>query len=59
MKIAITDFLFVKIERTGTSDNEGKRAARTCGIVSPTMTQKATIPPKALKPSIISSVGRN
>ena len=45
----MTALLFVKAERTGMWDKEGKRAARTCGIVSPTITQNAIIPPKALE----------
>ena len=40
---------FVKSHRNGMLANEGKRASRTFGMVSPTMTQNATMPPKALQ----------
>lgn len=39
---------FVNSQRKDISASEGKRASRTRGIVSPTMTEKATIPPNAL-----------
>ena len=45
----ITALLSVKSHRKGSSDKDGKSAAITLGIVSPMMTQKATMPPKALK----------
>ncbi len=45
----ITALLLVKSHRKGISDKDGKSAAITLGIVSPIMTQKATMPPKALK----------
>ena len=45
----ITALLLVKSHRKGMSDRDGKSAAITLGIVSPIMTQKATMPPKALK----------
>lgn len=48
MKIIMTAFLFVKSHRKGVLGKEGKAAAMTCGMVSPTMIQKATIPPNAL-----------
>lgn len=35
--------------RTGICGKFGKIAVSTCGIVSPTITQKATMPPKALQ----------
>lgn len=44
----MTAFLFVKSHRKGVLGKEGKAAAMTCGIVSPTIIQKATIPPNAL-----------
>lgn len=48
MKTIMTAFLFVKSHRKGVLGKEGKAAAMTCGMVSPTMIQKATIPPNAL-----------
>lgn len=48
MKMIITACLFVRSQRKGVCVNEGKAAAMTCGIVSPTMIQKANMPPKAL-----------
>lgn len=44
----ITARRFVRSHKNGISDREGNRASSTVGIVSPTMTQKATIPPNAL-----------
>jgi hypothetical protein len=44
----MTAFLFVKSQRKDMSDNEGNSESRTRGIVSPTITQKATMPPNAL-----------
>lgn len=41
--------LLVRSHRKDMSDKDGKSAAITLGIVSPMMTQKATMPPKALK----------
>lgn len=43
----ITARLLVKSHRNGMVDKDGKSAAITLGIVSPMMTQKATMPPKA------------
>lgn len=40
--------LFVRSQRKDMSDKAGKRASMTLGIVSPTITQKATMPPNAL-----------
>ncbi len=48
MKMMITACLLVRSQRKGVSFKEGKAAAMTCGIVSPTMIQKANMPPKAL-----------
>lgn len=45
----ITARLLVKSHRKGKLYKDGKSAAITLGIVSPMMTQKATMPPKALK----------
>lgn len=39
--------LSVSSQRMGISYREGKVAAKTCGMVSPIMMQKATMPPKA------------
>lgn len=39
--------LSVKRPKTGTELSWGHMAASTCGMVSPTMTPKATMPPKA------------
>lgn len=44
----ITALLLARSQRKGISSNEGKKEFRTLGMVSPTMTQKATMPPKAL-----------
>lgn len=49
MKMMITACLLVRSQRKGVSFKEGKAAAMTCGIVSPTMIQKANMPPKALE----------
>lgn len=49
MHTIITALLLVKSHRKGSSDNDGNNATITLGIVSPMMTQKATMPPKALK----------
>jgi len=48
MSNIITALLLTRSQRKGISSNEGKNEFRTLGIVSPTMTQKATMPPKAL-----------
>ena len=40
--------LLVSSHRKDMSDKEGKNDSMTLGIVSPIITQKATIPPKAL-----------
>ena len=45
----MTARLLVKSHKNGRSSRDGKSAAITLGIVSPMMTQKATMPPKALK----------
>ena len=45
----VTALLLVKSHRKGSLDKDGNNAAMTLGIVSPIMTQKATMPPKALK----------
>jgi hypothetical protein len=39
---------FVRSHRNESSESDGKRESMTTGIVSPTMTQNATMPPKAL-----------
>jgi hypothetical protein len=44
----MTAFLLVRSQRKDMSDNAGNRESRTRGMVSPTMTQKATMPPNAL-----------
>lgn len=38
----------VRSHKNDMSDREGNKASSTLGMVSPTMTQNATIPPKAL-----------
>ena len=48
IKMIMTACLFVKSQRKGVFGNDGKAAAITCGMVSPTMIQNATMPPKAL-----------
>jgi len=48
MKTTITNFLSVRSHKKWLSSKDGNRADMTCGIVSPTMMQKAIIPPKAL-----------
>ena len=45
----MTARLLVKSHKNGRLDRDGKSAAITLGIVSPMMTQKATMPPKALR----------
>jgi len=47
--ITMTARLFVKSQRKGMSEREGKMAAITWGIVSPTMMQNAIMPPNALE----------
>ena len=49
MKIMITACLLVNSQRKGMDRNEGKAAASTCGMVSPTIIQNAIMPPKALR----------
>lgn len=49
MKKTMTARLSVSSHRNGVSGNEGNRASKTCGIVSPTMMQNAIMPPKALQ----------
>ena len=48
MNRIMTACLFVKSHRKGVVDNAGKSALITWGILSPTMIQKAIMPPKAL-----------
>ncbi len=48
MKMIITARRLVKSQRNDMSDKAGNIAAMTCGIVSPTTMQKASIPPNAL-----------
>jgi hypothetical protein len=49
MKMTVQPRRFVRSHRKDMSDREGNRASRTRGMVSPTMTQKATMPPNALR----------
>ena len=49
----ITALLLVRSHRKGSLDKVGKSAAITLGIVSPIITQKATMPPKALKGAVL------
>ncbi len=48
MKIVMTARLSVKSHRKGVFGNVGKSALMTWGILSPTIIQKAIMPPKAL-----------
>ena len=48
MKITMIARLLVRSQRKGVFDREGNKAIMTLGIVSPTMMQKAIMPPKAL-----------
>ena len=48
MKRTITARRSVNNQRKGVVGREGKSAARTCGMVSPTIMQNAIIPPNAL-----------
>ena len=48
MKMMIIARLSVRIHRNGVLGKLGNIAVMTCGIVSPTMMQNATIPPNAL-----------
>ena len=48
MKRTMTARRSVKSHKTGVFERDGKVAAKTCGIVSPTMMQKASMPPNAL-----------
>ena len=50
MTIKITARLSVRTQRKLESRSEGKKPTMTCGIVSPTITQKAIMPPNALHP---------
>jgi hypothetical protein len=52
IKTIMMAFLFVRSQRKDMSDKEGNRAFMTRGIVSPTMTQNATMPPNALLRSV-------
>ena len=45
----MTARLSVNSHKNGSPGREGKIAASTCGIVSPIMMQKATMPPNALR----------
>lgn len=58
MKIIMTAFLSVKSHRKGILVKEGKAAAMTCGMVSPTMIQKATMPPNALDEKLLAVTHR-
>lgn len=49
MKIAIHALRFVNMLSIALESADGKSAYITCGIVSPTIMQKAIMPPKALK----------
>lgn len=49
MKITIMALLSVRSQRNGVSGNDGTKAVMTCGMLSPTMMQNATMPPNALK----------
>lgn len=53
MKRTITACLLVKSHRKGVFGKEGKAAAITCGMVSPTIIQKANMPPKALYATLL------
>lgn len=48
MNMTIQARRLVRRPRTGTRSSHGNIAEITCGIVSPTIMQKATIPPNAL-----------
>lgn len=48
MKSTITARLSERSQRKGVFGKEGKMAVNTWGIVSPTIIQNATMPPKAL-----------
>ena len=48
MKIIMTARLFVRSHKKGVLGREGNKAIMTFGIVSPTIMQKAIMPPKAL-----------
>jgi hypothetical protein len=48
IKTIMTALLLVSSHRNDISDNEGNKESKTLGIVSPTITQKATMPPNAL-----------
>lgn len=58
MKTIMTALRFVKSHRKGVLGKEGKAAAITCGMVSPTMIQKATMPPNALNESLSAVIRR-
>ena len=55
MKMTMTARLLVKSHRKGTFGREGNNAVRTCGMLSPTMMQNATMPPKAL--ALVRAIG--
>lgn len=46
--MTMTARLSVNSHKNGMLDNAGNKALMTCGMVSPTMMQKAIMPPKAL-----------
>ena len=56
MHAMIIALLLVKSHRNGSLGKVGKSAVITLGIVSPIITQKATMPPKALKGSQLALV---
>lgn len=49
MNMIITARLSVRSHRNGCLDSDGNNAVITWGMLSPTMMQKATMPPKALQ----------
>lgn len=52
MKIIMMARLSVKSHKKGVLGNAGKSALMTWGILSPTMIQKAIMPPKALNQNV-------
>lgn len=48
INITMTACLFARSHKKGADGRDGKMAVMTCGMVSPTMMQKAIMPPKAL-----------
>ena len=51
IKMTMTARRSVRSHKNGVLGNDGNSAARTCGIVSPTIMQNAIMPPKALAKS--------